>query len=319
MTQINAQTNSCPPGSVVVTDPPYSADATGARDSSAAFNAAIVDAGTGGTVCVPAGTYAVGQDININTDGVTVTAPQGATIRYINNVQFFIRGNGNTVSNLAINGAGTNFSGFVVNGALNTLQNCQANGCGDHGIVLDGQSSVCSGNRVIGCTTNGNGQIGIAQNHCSGSVISGCTASGNNFEGITADNQADGSQIIGNTISDNCVTGGVGGIGSDYSSGVVVSGNIIRGTKRGLPAFKTQNNLGSSNAQQIINNQFIDNSGVAVRLYCKGDKCTFATTVAGNTYSGNAATGNYCNGAVQVDGTEVKLAILGLLPNIVTC
>ena len=37
--------------------------------------------------------------------------------------------------------------------------------------------------------------IGIAQNHCSQNVITGNTLMGNMFEGITADNQADGAQV----------------------------------------------------------------------------------------------------------------------------
>ena len=37
--------------------------------------------------------------------------------------------------------------------------------------------------------------IGIAQNHCSQNVITGNTLTGNMFEGITADNQADESQV----------------------------------------------------------------------------------------------------------------------------
>ena len=42
---------------------------------------------------------------------------------------------------------------------------------------------------------NNNGQIGIAQNHCSGNTISGNSVSSNAFEGITADNLSDRSQV----------------------------------------------------------------------------------------------------------------------------
>ena len=64
-------------------------------------------------MCVPPGTYKALTDIDINIDGVSFVAPSGATIRFANpsGLQFFIRGNGNTVSSIAINCAGTPFSG----------------------------------------------------------------------------------------------------------------------------------------------------------------------------------------------------------------
>jgi len=48
---------------------------------------------TGQTVCVPPGTYQATADIDVNVDGVTVSAPSGATIVYDNpsGLQFFIR------------------------------------------------------------------------------------------------------------------------------------------------------------------------------------------------------------------------------------
>ncbi len=48
---------------------------------------------TGQTVCVPPGTYQATSDIDVNVDGVTVSAPSGATIVYDNpsGLQFFIR------------------------------------------------------------------------------------------------------------------------------------------------------------------------------------------------------------------------------------
>jgi hypothetical protein len=49
----------------------YGADATGAKDSSAAFTRAIAAAGTGGTVWIPRGTFQVNQHVMV--DEVTVT------------------------------------------------------------------------------------------------------------------------------------------------------------------------------------------------------------------------------------------------------
>lgn len=77
-----------------------------------------------GTVCVPPGTYMVMKDINLDINGVTVTSPSGATIRYGNNMQFFVRGNGNKLQNLNVDCANTAFSGFVINGAGNSINDC---------------------------------------------------------------------------------------------------------------------------------------------------------------------------------------------------
>ena len=73
---------------------------------------------------MPAGTYLALKDINVDIDGVTVSAPSGATIRYGNDIQLFIRGNGNKVQNIHVDCANTAFSGFVVNGAGNTINGC---------------------------------------------------------------------------------------------------------------------------------------------------------------------------------------------------
>jgi len=48
---------------------------------------------TGQTICLPPGTYKAMADINVNVNGVTISAPDGATIMYGNpsGLQFFIR------------------------------------------------------------------------------------------------------------------------------------------------------------------------------------------------------------------------------------
>ena len=77
-------------------------------------------------MCVPPGTYNAMEDIDVNVDGVTISAPSGATIVYgnVNGVQFFIRGNSNKVQNINVDCANTPFSGFVVNGASNQVTDC---------------------------------------------------------------------------------------------------------------------------------------------------------------------------------------------------
>ncbi|KAA6429796.1 MAG: hypothetical protein FRX49_00228 [Trebouxia sp. A1-2] len=232
-----------------VTQAPYAADPTGTSDSSSAFNAAIIAAGAAGqTVCLPPGTYTAMADINVNVNGVTISAPSGATIMYGNpsGLQFFIRPQ--TVGSMALF--------LTVKAAIVQSSNNKA--------------------------------VGIAQNQCSGNSITGNTASSNGEEGITADNQSNGGQIAGNILTGNAISGGVGNIGIDFASGLSVSGNVIQNSMDGVPGLKTQNNLGPTFGLSISGNTFTDNAGAAIWLFCNSGKCTVGSTVSGNTFSGNA-------------------------------
>ncbi|KAL0055593.1 hypothetical protein WJX82_002254 [Trebouxia sp. C0006] len=104
----------------------YGADASGQSDSSQAFNEAIVAASAERLfVCVPPGTYKALADIDVNVDGLLVSAPSGASIVFgASNVQFFVRGNGNTVQNLNINCDNSAASGFVITGGGNVVTGC---------------------------------------------------------------------------------------------------------------------------------------------------------------------------------------------------
>ena len=82
---------------------------------------------------------------------------------------------------------------------------------------------------------------------------------------------------------------------------VVVSNNVVQYTRSGLPGLKTQNNIGVTQSLTVTNNRFANNAGVGVYLYCNAGKCSVSGKVSGNTFSGNARTGNYCNGQVRVD------------------
>ena len=84
-------------------------------------------------VCVPPGTYKAFADIDVNVDGLLVSAPSGASIVFgTANVQFFLRGDGNTIQNLNFYCDNSAASGFVITGGGNfrhrvlskTLQQC---------------------------------------------------------------------------------------------------------------------------------------------------------------------------------------------------
>ena len=115
-------------------------------------------------------------------------------------------------------------------------------------------------------------------------------------------------QILDNTLTGNGVTGGVGGIGIDFSAGVTVSGNTIQGTSHGLPGLKTQNNLGPCDGLSVVGNTISDHGGVAIWLFCN-DGCTNGAVVSGNFLTSNAATGNECGGQVQVDNPNANAVL----------
>ncbi|MDT4914767.1 MAG: hypothetical protein QOC66_3895, partial [Pseudonocardiales bacterium] len=110
-----------PAGSISVTS--RGADATGAADSTAAFNSAISAAGAGGTVYIPQGTFKVTSHIAVNN--VTVT---GAGMWYSNvqgsNVGFY----GNFAPTPSSN---VHLSNFLITGDVqDRCDSCQVNGIG---------------------------------------------------------------------------------------------------------------------------------------------------------------------------------------------
>jgi hypothetical protein len=110
-----------PGGSVSVTS--YGADASGANDSTSAFNQAIAAAGAGGTVWIPQGTFKVTQHIIVNN--VTVT---GAGMWYSN-----VQGNGvGFYGNYAPNpSSNVHLSNFLITGDVQERNDgAQVNGIG---------------------------------------------------------------------------------------------------------------------------------------------------------------------------------------------
>ena len=93
------------------------------------------------------------------------------------------------------------------------------------------------------------------------------------------------------------------------SAEVVVSGNLIQSTRSGLPGLKTQNNMGSTTRLTVRSNRFISNAGVGVQLFCNAGKCSVNGAVFSNTFTANAATGNFCRGQVRVDNPSQNLVV----------
>jgi hypothetical protein len=110
-----------PGGSVSVTS--YGADASGANDSTAAFNSAVAAAGSGGTVWIPQGTFKVTSHIIVNN--VTVT---GAGMWYSNVQGAGVGFYGNYAPNPSTN---VHLSNFLITGDVQERNDgAQVNGIG---------------------------------------------------------------------------------------------------------------------------------------------------------------------------------------------
>jgi len=97
-------------------------------------------------VCVPPGTYKAFVDIDVNVDGLLVSAPSGASFVFgAPDVQFFVRGNGNTVQNLNINCDNSAASGFVITGGGNVVTGCSVRRSNsEYRVVLARLQLMCS-------------------------------------------------------------------------------------------------------------------------------------------------------------------------------
>ncbi|MBT2502401.1 discoidin domain-containing protein [Curtobacterium sp. ISL-83] len=110
-----------PSGSKSVTD--YGADATGAKDSSAAFTQAIAAAGAGGTVWIPAGTFQVNQHVMVNNVTVAGAGIWRSTVTG-NGVGFY----GNSAPNPSTNVKLHDFA--IVGNVQERNDSAQVNGVG---------------------------------------------------------------------------------------------------------------------------------------------------------------------------------------------
>lgn len=169
------------------------------------------------------------------------------------------------------------------------------------GILLDGQGTRGSAyNTVQNCILQNNPGVGISQNHVQDSKILNNTSANNGLEGLTVDNQSHRCVIAGNRILNN--NGGVGQIGVDLSDLCTFTGNIITG-KGGvpLPGICFQNNLGSTNYNNITGNTLLDNPGGGILMRYNANSCNF-NVVSSNIFRNNGSFSiqlqNYCNGNI---------------------
>jgi hypothetical protein len=202
-----------PAGSVSVTS--KGADATGAADSTAAFNSAIAAAGAGGTVWIPAGTFKVTSHIILNN--VTVT---GAGMWYSKvsgkGVGFY----GNYVGQ---GGPGTNvhLSNFAITGDVQERNDSdQVNGIGG-ALTSSSASNLWIDHVKVGAWMDGP----MDSLTLSGLRIRDTTADGINFHGGVTNSTITNNDIR-NTGDDAIATWADAGIGADAND--TISNNTVQ-------------------------------------------------------------------------------------------
>jgi parallel beta-helix repeat protein len=158
-----------------------------------------------------------------------------------------------------------------------------------HGVCLDGQTSTCTRNLVLGNLIEANHDIGVSENTAPNNRVISNDIAGNGLEAATIDVNSHGSQVTDNYITGNCIRGGVGSIGIDASDLWRVTGNKIEATQSNLSGIKTQNNVGPSNYGVITGNTILDNGGWGVWLFAGSSGNASNNVVTSNVVRGNTS------------------------------
>ncbi|MFJ5612681.1 choice-of-anchor D domain-containing protein [Streptomyces sp. NPDC093221] len=208
-----------PSGSVSVTS--QGADATGAADSTAAFNAAINAAGPGGTVWIPPGTFKIPRHITVNN--VTVT---GAGMWYSTVTGaapgFYGLGEPDSCGVGGNRGVSSNvhLSNFAIFGQVGERNDCdQVNGIG--GAMSNSTvSSLWIDHLKVGAWMDGP----MDKLTLSGLRIRDTTADGVNFHGGVTNSTVTNSEIR-NTGDDGIATWADAALGADAND--TISNNTV--------------------------------------------------------------------------------------------
>lgn len=220
------------------------------------------------SVFFPAGIYRFDQtlDIHAGIAGLQFHGVPGATIFLQGQSEkpiVRIRGNGCYFFGISFDGGESQAacrkqirhgSNVLVNGSDNYFEYCQSINAIMNGIHLDGQRSECRNNIISRCSFRDNSKIGVACAAARDTRIDSNLFSDNKSEAITLDLGVDTAIITSNIIklSNNC--GGIGAIGYDRVSNVIISQNymINSGTRKAL--LRAGNATGDSVGIIVSNN-----------------------------------------------------------------
>lgn len=269
----------------------FGAIGDGAVDDTAAIQAAVTFGYSNGRdVFAPAGTYKITSDIVLSGNNLGLYGTNGTIFKKFaiaNAIR--ITGNFNKVEGITIEGNNLGGSGLGITGSDNEIFNCESRYNLGHGFYRDGQTTSCNRNVIESCYAHHNSLVGFSTNTAPDSLTVNNVAYYNDLEGITDDLPSYRGAIVGNFLSDNCQTGGVGGIGIDQASGGTVSGNIVNNTRSNLPGICFQNNVGNTNFLTISCNGIFNNTGGGILL---GGNTTSGFFAFNNVISSNSFQSN---------------------------
>ena len=245
---------------------------------------------TGGIITLAADTvYTIATQVLLSKPNVRITAPSWNTIvqrapGYTSGIVLRSTGAGNVIEGFTIDGnsvaATTQFEVNVAgnNSLVRNMQfiNSRANG----NLVLAGNNSRATGNRIIGPGTDPGSEMGYgiwAINHQT-VMIDHNTISGTGIDGIGFD--GDGSQIIGNRLFGcHCWAGGPGGqIGSYRPPNGSGTGGVISGNTIGPGGSAPANGIEAVMDNGLVSNNVIEGVG-GYGIIVVGNN----TTITGNT------------------------------------
>jgi len=224
----------------------------------AELHAAIAKAAeTGCPIHVSAGIYPINRDIIIAENHVTIFCVKGAVFKKVGVANlFWLRGaSDKMLGQCEINGDGFAGSGLIID---SSAQDAQISGVYSHNSDGHGILNRGHGTHAENCRTEKNGGVGFANDHSVGTVIKSLLSRWNGNEGLTIDNPGSAHiQIVGGYIEGNCVKGGVGNIGVDAASDVIITGIIAKTPSHACPWNLTaQNNVGNTDHLMIRGGYF---------------------------------------------------------------
>lgn len=242
-------------------------------------------------IVFPSGQYVTSGGVVLSGDNIKINASEALFTKSKtsddNQTFFTIKGNYCSILGGHFDGGAFSGPGIIVYGSYNDIiGNTITGGVNlSAGILLDGGTSTCTDNVVRHNIIDGVSGVGVSQNSVLRSIISGNRIVNTGEEGITIDNNSHHCIVTGNTIRNCVTTGGVGAIGIDKVNHCTISNNFIFQTQSGVPAIKTQNNLGNSYYVNITGNVLETGSGYGVHLSKNGDYITSDCVISANIIS----------------------------------
>lgn len=280
------------------------------------------------TFRIHAGMYVCSDQIIIPPDvsGVVVTGAQEGTQPIIKKIQdlplFRLHGNHCTLSNLQLSGQcdaakackpnKQRRSTVLINGSYNLLRSLTVTQSISNGIHLDGNASECTQNTIEDCLIESNSRVGLASARSRNTRINNNRLIRSGFEAVTIDLGTEDCQVTNNLFQITANNGGIGAIGFDACSRVLIAGNTFRETAASKAHIQDGNATGESQDITIRNNRFY---GINTPVNLVGSKAS----VAGNRnilITENEAEPSHTKNFVEYDKDDLLIKEFGNTRNL---